>query len=750
MQKIKAYILTICLLTSTFTLANQGMWLPTSIPDTLLTLIDEAGGELEAEDIYSEQDSSLKDQVVYLSNGHSGVILSEQGLLLTNYTPFIPFIERADSLRRGFIALSDKEEIPISNLYALQLKRSIDITEQINQGITEDYDEKVRKQQIDSICQSIYLDYPNQPGHIVQIEKNSNEQYFLYDYARYDDIRLVYLPNNHMALSPYTSPWATPCHLADFCLLRIYTNRDNTPTTYSEFNTPAQKMPHAIVSQIPKRMGDAVFYLGYPNTSERSLLADELEEKWIDDSTKIATWNFIAQHHPTQKQAIQAAIEREQTVLKRMQLLQQKRSSEQAFTYWAANHAHFETALRYGNLLPLLHNTYTTRWHHLKQYRINAELVDHVTTLKMALLFLDMNTQNEAITLRQISKLYENYPIDSEKAWLTEVLNYYRTVCDSTYFPEFYKTIDKKYKGNTQKYVDYIFKKSFLTDEKRFTKYLDEPTEKQRANDPLLLLGTQIKQLQRLHYLLYAQPGTSIERSKRLYRMGRQKKDSTLWLTDANYTLRLGYGNIQGYKLNNGIHISAFSTLNERNHVSYLYNQLPALDSTITKALENDTVYTNFYTTCDAPHGRMGEPVYNVHGELLGILSNTNPEGAYNTYLYDATFQRTLAVDINYLLFLLEQGESNYLLDEIEIGEPEQLVQIQYVTPTPNALIALPDSIGVLIPDSIPAVLPADSIALQEPFDNASTTLRQAQGPNQETTKELDKVIDSTTKRLND
>ena len=87
MQKIKAYILTICLLACNIILANQGMWLPTAIPDSLFALIDEAGGELEAADIYSEQDSSLKDQVVYLSNGHSGIILSSEGLLLTNYTP---------------------------------------------------------------------------------------------------------------------------------------------------------------------------------------------------------------------------------------------------------------------------------------------------------------------------------------------------------------------------------------------------------------------------------------------------------------------------------------------------------------------------------------------------------------------------------------------------------------------------------------------------------------------------------------
>jgi hypothetical protein len=422
-------------------------------------------------------------------------------------------------------------------------------------------------------------------------------------------------------------------------------------------------------------------------------------------------------------------------ILERMQLMQLKHQQEQDFTYWAANHPHFETALRYGNLLPLLHNTYTNRRPHLEQYRIHSTLAEHVTTLKIALLLLDMNNENEAITLRQISQLYQQYQEDTEKPWFTQVIDYYRTVCDTTYFPEFYSIIDKKYKGNTQKYVDYVFKKSFITNEKRFTKYLDNPTEKQRESDPFLAIAKQFKQRQRLHYLLYAQHNTSIERSKRLYRAGRYQKDSTLVLPDANYTLRLGFGTIKGYELNNGIRIDAFATLNQRNQVSYLYDPLPTLDSIYTQALTTDTIYTDFYTTCDAPNGRMGQAVYNVHGELLGIMSQTNPEAAYNTYLYDATYQRTLVSDIQYLVFLLEQGDGEYLLDELTFGEPEQLVQIQYVTPAPNALITLSDSI---IANDSTLFLPADS------------TLQQVQGPNQETTKELDKVIDSTTQRLND
>ena len=738
MQKIKAYILTICLLAYNIILANQGMWLPTAIPDSLFALIDEAGGELEAADIYSEQDSSLKDQVVYLSNGHSGIILSSEGLLLTNYTPFASFIEQSDSLKKGFTALSPNDETPLSNLYALQLKRTVDVTDQVMQGITDHYNEGIRKQQVDSICQSIYLSYPSKPGNIVQIEKNSNEHYFLYEYTRYDDLRLVYVPQHYLATSTLQTPWATQRQLADFCLLRIYTARDNTPAAYSTFNQPAQNLSHATIAETPKRIGDPVFYLGYPNATNRYLLTDELAEQWADDSIQTTVWQFIAQHQPIQKQATIDAMANHRRILERMQLMQLKHQQEQDFTYWAANHPHFETALRYGNLLPLLHNTYTNRRPHLEQYRIHSTLAEHVTTLKIALLLLDMNNENEAITLRQISQLYQQYLEATEKPWFTQVIDYYRTVCDTTYFPEFYSIIDKKYKGNTQKYVDYVFKKSFITNEKRFTKYLDNPTEKQRESDPFLAIAKQFKQRQRLHYLLYAQHNTSIERSKRLYRAGLYQKDSTLVLPDANYTLRLGFGTIKGYELNNGIRIDAFATLNQRNQVSYLYDPLPTLDSIYTQALTTDTIYTDFYTTCDAPNGRMGQAVYNVHGELLGIMSQTNPEAAYNTYMYDAAYQRTLVSDIQYLVFLLEQGEGAYLLDELTFGEPEQLVSVQYVKPSP-LLLSLPTD-STLLNDSI---LFSDSIML-----NNSTLLPDTITVNNDI--DLASRIDSTTKRLND
>lgn len=696
MQKIKTYIAgaLLCFVSSVF--ANQGMWIPPTLPDSLFTYLDEAGSDLMEQDIYSEQDTSLKDQVVYLSNGHSGVIVSPHGLLLTNYTPFIPFITQTDSLYNGFTALSTLQEIPLQNLYALQLKRTLNITSQIIPKLPDTPFEDTLQQVVDSICQEIYLAQPRKPGHIIQIEHTSNNQYFLYEYARYDDIRLVYLPQNKLAVMPWQSPWLPQRYAADFCLLRLYTSRDNTPSPYTEFNMPAQHTPHAVISQVTKRTNDPVFYMGYPNFSERYLLADQIEERLASDSAQVMVWQFLEQQYRAKTQAKQDSVLRHHHNLKRLNVVEDKRNQEWAFTYWAANHPHFNTALRYGNLLPLLHNQYATRNHHLKQYRLLTTLLEHVNSVQMGMLFLDMNAQNERTILHQISQLFGQLDMQTEPTWLASALDYYKTVCDTSYIPDFYGTIAKKYKGDTQKYVSYVLKKSFLTDEKRFTKYLDNPTEKQRAADPLLQLCKELKQVQRLHYLLYAQSDTHIKRAKRLYQVGAYQQDSTLFaLPDANYTLRLGYGTIQGYTLGNGIVVNAFATLNQRGTQSYLQPQTAALDSVLTRALQTDTIITDFFTTCDAPFGRMGHAVYSAQGELLGIMSGTNPEGAYNTYVYNPTYQRTQVSNIDYLIFLLEQGKGSYLVDELTFGEPEQLVNIQYVTPSPMPFIFTRDSIQI-------------------------------------------------------
>ena len=714
MQKIKAYIFLLCLSLCNLSMADEGMWLPTAIPDTLFDWIDEAGGDLTADDIYHTQETSLKDQVVYLSNGHSGVIVSKEGLLLTNYAPFTAFIEQSDSLMNGFLASDNSQEIPISNLYALQLKRSENITERIQKATDATLNEQEYKKQIDSICQQIYLEQVKTPGHMVQIEQNSNHEFYLYEYTQYNDIRLVYVPAKDIATYSLQKGYTPQRHVADFCLLRIYTSRDNMPANYSEFNVPAQDMPHATLSRIKKQVGDPVFYLGYPNQSERNLLSYEWQERMADDSAKIRVWQFLQANYQAQTLAWQDSLKREEQIIKQLGLIERQRSKEWDFTYWAANHSQFETALRYGNLLPFLQNTYKTRCNHLVWYRTSSELLKYVNSVQMGFLLLDMNSQNEASTLAQISHRFSKLNIEQEKKWLCKVLEYYKTVCDTTYMPNFYQLIDKKYKGDTQKYVDYILKKSFLTDEKRFTKYLDNPTEKQRCEDAFLQLCNQLKQVQRLHYLLYIEHDPFVERSKRLYREALYNLKGEQTLPEANYSLRLGYGQIQGYHLGQGICANAMSYLNTRSENSYLQYTPIALDSTLQAALQTDTVSCDFYTTLDAPAGRMGQAVYNAHGELLGIISNTNPEGRYNTYVYNHTYQRTLVCDINYLVFLLENSGDGYLVDELTFGEPEQLVQIEYInTPTP---LPRPDSIQVN--DSI-------KIAINDSLLNDSTFIAQ-------------------------
>ncbi len=691
MHKLRTYLLLFTLLATAMGHASQGLVLPHLLPDSIFDHFDEAGSDFTAEQIYDNQHASLKDQVVYLSNGHSGVLLSENGLLLTNYTPFLPFINGRDSLQHGFAATDSTQEIPLSNLYALQLIKSENISQRIYDNLPATNNEQQRQQAIDSICQQVYLEQAVIPGHLLQIECLSNQEYYLYEYNQYSDIRLVYLPDKNLATAQNESSIAR--YKADFCLLRLYTSRDNVPAAYSEFNIPARQMAHATISRISKQENDPVFYLGYPNSSQRSLLSEELHERLAGDSAKITIWQFLHQHHQAETKEQQQAVLYEHQLLQRMQLASIQQQKEMAFTTWAASNERFEIALRYGNTLPFLYKTYATRRHHWQQYHYNAELFKNVSIVHMGFLLLDMNAQNEAITLQQISQLFGKLQTTDEKAWLTTALEYYKTLCDTTYMPDVYAHIDKKYKGNTAKYVDYVFKKSFMTDEKRFTKYLDEPTEQKRQADPLLQLCSQLKNIQRLHYLLYLEHDPIVERGKRMYQEGLRLQNPPTTMPEANYTLRFGFGYIQGYQPNGNTQVPAFAYLHDRDKGSYLYTPLAPMDSSLQEALQNDTICSDFLTTCDAPVGRMGHALFNAHGELLGIMSGVNPEAEYNTYLYDATYQRTLVSSIDYLVFLLEHSEADYLVDEMHFGDPEQLVQIEYInTPAP---LPRPDSIQV-------------------------------------------------------
>lgn len=640
-------------------LADKGFWYPANIPDSIQEYIEEEGN-ITLENIYNaDSTKSLNNYVVYLSNGYSASLISKSGLIMCPYDAIKPYISSVDSLKNGFLAKDIFYEKPISNLSAF---------------------------------------FDNKP-----------------DSVRFNDIRLVYIPSQAMAEPNIKNEYSKGKYNANFALLRIYANRDNLHSNYSNINKPYETDSCLTISQYSANEDDFVFYLGYPNISERNLSSTNIYERiQLVDSAKLIGYKFLTDSAIYHAHKEIDAINNKKETLIYPTLIKNKEKQEYNYTVWAANHTNIETALRYANNVPFMKKYLSERRKAGFLYNLSQTIFPQSSVLSMGEILITMNEENKMEMYAELAHLYENYRPEKEKLKLKQILNFYATHCDSIFLPNVYTEINTKYKGNIDKYLDKLFNKSIVTDEKRFNKYLDNPKQEVFDKDMLIVLARDIYQHKILVYNYFHSFDEDMNKVYKLYTEGCLVLNSDYYhCPDADYTLRMGYGWVSPYRNNPNFTVSAISYLNDINIHSILEEE--ALDSLSLSFIDNiDSVRTSFLTTCDAPLFRMGEPVFNLKGEIIGMLTSGNKEAELNSLMYDDSF-RTIATDINYLIYLLNNSEADNILEEIVLGEEEKIINIEYFTPVdslliPNdSLIMLNDSLRMLN-DSL--MINVDSVAI--------------------------------------
>lgn len=649
---LKYFIFTFCLLAAANALADKGFWYPAFIPDSIQEYIEEEG-DITMENIYNaDSTKSLNNYVVYLNNGYTASLISKSGLLLTPYEAIKPYINSIDSLKDGFLAQDIYYEKPIFNLTAF---------------------------------------FDNKP-----------------DSVRFGDIRLVYAPSSDIAEPNITNEYSKDRYNANFALLRIYADRDNKHTKYNNTNQPFVTDSCLTITRHYAAENDFVFYLGYPNISQRNLSSTDIYEKFqLVDSAKLVGYEFLTDSaiYFAHKEVSDIKTKKETLIYPR--LIKEKEAKEDEFTIWAANHEKFESALRYSNNVTFMRKYRDERRKSGFLYNLSQTVFDKSVVLQMGEILVTMTDENAMEMYADLAKLYEIYKPEREKLVLKQMLEFYETHCDSLFLPNVYSDIKLNYKGNIDKYLDKLFKKSFVTDEKRFNKYLDNPKEDVFNKDMLIILSKDILKHKALVYNYFHSFDEDMARAYKLYTEGCLVLNADYYhAPDADYTLRMGYGSVCSYRNNPSFSVSAISYLKDINIHSILEQSV--LDSLILSDIyTEDSVRTSFLTTCDAPLFRMGEPVFNLKGEIVGMLASGNSEAEMNKYMFDESF-RTIATDVNYLMYLLDLNEADHILQEIVLGEEEEMFDIEYFTPVDSLLI--PND-SLLIPvDSL--LINADSLMI--------------------------------------
>jgi len=700
--------------------AHEGMWIPLFLGEINEAQMKEMGMNITAEDIYSINHSSLKDAIAIFGRGCTSEVISEDGLLLTNHHCGYRSIQQHSSIEHdyltdGFWAMSREDELPNPGLTATFLVEMREVTAQVLKGIEDGMDEKKRAELVKENLEKLKAENSMDNGIDVKIKPFfSGNRYFMFLYEVFKDVRLVGAPPSNIGkFGGDTDNWMWPRHTGDFSIFRIYANQDNKPATYSKDNVPYKPKKHLTISLQGVEKGDFTFVYGYPGTTQEYLISDAVElitkkENPIKIDLRTKRLNVMkAAQNADAKVRIQYAgkvaslangwkkWQGENRGVQRMDAINKKRLKEEAMIKWMDENP--EMKVKYGNIIPdyrKFYQDYTPlrlQYQYYREAGMGIELVSFASKFQklMEELSADETDQNKITDLSEklennIGDFFKDYyqPIDEEIA--VQMIEEYINGVNAINLPDYFLVIQKKSKGNFQKFVDYLFDKSIFTDEKSLKELIEEPdkkTLKQITKDPAyqfaVSLNNKYKELKEASSELTSGLSTL---DRKYMQMQMDFEPQKTFYPDANFTLRITYGKVDGYFPRDGVYYKHYTTLGgimeKENPDIYDYvvedklKQLYQNKDFGPYASDNGDMNVCFTASNHTTGGNSGSPVFNADGHLIGINFDRNWEGTMSDIVYDPDQCRNITLDIRYCLFIIDKyAGAGHLVDEMTIIE---------------------------------------------------------------------------------
>jgi Peptidase S46 len=695
--------------------ADEGMWILPLIEKLNMGKMTELGLKLSAEDIYSINRASIKDAIVIFGGGCTGEIVSSQGLILTNHHCGFSSIQahssvEHDYLKDGFWAMTKEEELPNPNLSVTFLIRIEDVTSQVLANVKADATETERTNAISEARQAIQKKAVEGTSYNASITNfYSGNYYYLLVYQRYNDVRLVGAPP--IAIGKFgsdTDNWEWPRHTGDFSVFRVYSAPDGKPAPYSKDNIPLKPKYFLPVSIKDLNKGDFAMILGYPGRTSRYATSYEIDELLrISDPNRIKIRgikqdNWMADMKADPKVNIQYANKYfgssnywknsigEKEGLEKLNVVAKKQQTEDQFRKWVA--ADPGRQAKYGQALDLIKKAVTgrTEFVNANQYisecfsqgceifSMNQSAVSLIDALKSG----DQKKITDATTAikSNIPRFYKDYNPPTDRKNIKSMLKLYRVDVPVRYLPDFYvNVVDKKFKGDIDKFVDDMFAKSVFADQAKLSAFLDKPVLKTIENDPVYLTQTSIGKVA-------TEVGKNLSQFDADYTLGRR-----LWMAalmemtpdktqypDANFTMRLTYGTVQDYEPKDGVLYKYYTTMTgvmEKYKPGDYEFDVPQRQIDLFNKKEFGRYASSkgympncFLTNNDITGGNSGSPVLNANGQLIGLAFDGNFEAISGNYAFEPDIQRTICVDIRYVLWVMDiYSGAKRLVDEMTI-----------------------------------------------------------------------------------
>ncbi|RHR77823.1 S46 family peptidase [Odoribacter sp. AF15-53] len=717
----RVFIIVFALLSASIARADEGMWL-LSLLGKNIEQMQAQGCKLTAEDIYSVNQASLKDAIVGLGKVESpfwhfcsGEIISDKGLVLTNHHCGFDVIQKHstlehDYLTNGFWAYKHSDELPNPGITASILQRMEDVTDQVNAVLNDNMTEEERAEAIERISAQIVAKAVQGTDLRAQVKDMfEGNQFFLLVYKIYQDVRLVGAPPQSMGkFGGDTDNWVWPRHTADFSMMRIYTGPNGEPASYSPNNVPLKPRHHLPVSAKGVQDGDFAMIMGFPGTTDRFLTSFGLKETM--DVTNDIRYKVRTEKLRVMKEGMDAdpktriqyaskhaqcanywKYSHEQNIaLKNLNTMGEKEKIEREFTTWV--NADPARQAKYGKVLSMIKEGYEAMhpYNEASSYMQEAALQGPEVPL---FAFRVSNTLERALdaektpapmkdmfmqAIRENAKaFFKDFNKDVDKNLMATLFKMYNDNVAAEWHPEVINMINKKYKGNYEKFAKELSDKSIFTDEARFNAFLEKPDMKKLQKDLGYITGKSIFETYQKLGGATNSMRNNIAKGDRLFVRGLMEMNpEKVWAPNANSTIRLTYGNVKSYKPRDAVFYDYYTTLTgvmEKEGPKGGEFEVPQQLKDLYNAKNfgrygADNISVNFITNNDITGGNSGSPVINGYGELIGTAFDGNSEAMSGDIDFEENLQRCINLDTRYMLFIVDKmANAQNLIDEMTI-----------------------------------------------------------------------------------
>ena len=701
--------------------ADEGMWMLTDLKAQNAVAMRELGLEIPVEEVYNANGFSLKDAVVHFGGGCTGEVISSEGLVLTNHHCGYGAIQQHsnvehDYLTEGFWAMNRDAELPTPGLAVTFIDRILDVTSYVTDQLKKDEDPNgtnyLSPSYLSKVAERFAKDENIEVTPATKLELKAfygGNKYYMFVKTVYSDIRMVGAPPSSIGkFGADTDNWMWPRHTCDFSVFRIYADANGEPAEYNENNVPLKAQKHLAISLKGINEGDYAMIMGFPGSTNRYLTQSEVKQRMHSTNEPRIRIRGVRQDvlkkemAASDKVRIQYAskyagssnywknsIGMNKAIIDN-KVLETKAEQEAKFAAFAKAKGNtdyekvvseIDAAIEKSN--PILYN-----------YTCFREVFQGGIEFGTPYLILDKlkeaikNKDKEAINknIETLKKVYadihnKDYDHEVDRKVAQALLPLYAEMVPANALPAFYTTIQKDFKGNYDAYVDHCYDNSIFSNEANFNKFIKKPTVKAIEKDPMTAYV-------RAKYDLMDKLGNELAESmkgmdllhKTYVRGLCEMYSPEPKAPDANFTIRLTYGNVKSYNPKDGVHYKYYTTLKgvmEKEDPTNPEFVVPAKLKELyeTKdfgryALPNGDMPACFLTTNDITGGNSGSPVINGNGELIGAAFDGNWESLSGDINFDNNLQRCIAVDIRYVLFIIDKlGGCKHLIDEMTIVE---------------------------------------------------------------------------------